>query len=69
MIRSRRLIGQSSHILAVQRALSQYGYGQIKQTGVVDAPTSAAIEEFEREHNLPVTGKISDAPLERSCDA
>jgi peptidoglycan hydrolase-like protein with peptidoglycan-binding domain len=47
----------------VQRALSQYGYGQLKQTGVVDAPTSAAIEEFERENNLPVTGKISDALL------
>lgn len=58
-----QLIGQSSQILAVQRALSQYGYGQIKPTGVVDAPTSAAIEEFERGHNLPVTGKISDALL------
>jgi hypothetical protein len=58
-----QLIGQSSQILAVQRALSQYGYGQIKQTGIVDAPTSAAVEEFERGHNLPVTGKISDALL------
>jgi Putative peptidoglycan binding domain len=58
-----QLIGQSSQILAVQRALSQYGYGQIKQTGMVDAPTSAAIEEFERGHDLPVTGKISDALL------
>ena len=58
-----QLIGQSSQILAVQRALSQYGYGQIKQTGVVDAQTSAAIENFERDNNLPVTGKISDALL------
>jgi hypothetical protein len=58
-----QLIGQSSQVLAVQRALSQYGYGQIKQTGVVDAQTSAAIEEFERDHNLPVTGKISDGLL------
>jgi Putative peptidoglycan binding domain len=58
-----QLIGQSSQVLAVQRALSQYGYGQIKQTGVVDAQTSGAIEEFERDHNLPVTGKISDALL------
>jgi hypothetical protein len=58
-----QIIGQTSQILAVQRALSQYGYGQIKQTGVVDAPTSTAIEEFERENNLPVTGKISDALL------
>ncbi len=62
-----QLIGQStqqsSHILAVQRVLSQYGYGQIKQTGVLDPPTGAAIEQFEREHNLPVTGKISDGLL------
>jgi hypothetical protein len=58
-----QLIGQSSHILAVQRALSEYGYGQIKQTGVLDPPTSQAIEQFEREHNLPVTGKISDGLL------
>jgi peptidoglycan hydrolase-like protein with peptidoglycan-binding domain len=58
-----QLIGQTSQIVAVQRALSQYGYGQIKLTGVVDVPTSAAIEEFERAHNLPVTGKISDALL------
>ena len=58
-----QLIGQTSQIVSVQRALSQYGYGQIKLTGVVDGPTSAAIEEFERAHNLPVTGKISDGLL------
>jgi len=58
-----QLIGQSSHIVAVQRALSEYGYGQIKPTGVMDTPTSQAIEQFEREHNLPVTGKISDGLL------
>jgi hypothetical protein len=58
-----QLIGQTSQILAMQRALSQYGYGQIKQTGVVDGPTSTAIEEFERDHSLPVTGKISDVLL------
>jgi hypothetical protein len=58
-----QLIGQSSQILAVQRALSDYGYGQLKQTGVLDPPTIAAIEDFEREHSLPVTGKISDGLL------
>lgn len=53
------LIGMSSRIMAVQRVLSDYGYGQIKPTGVLDQPTSAAIEKFEREHNLPVTGRVS----------
>lgn len=54
------LIGMTSRILAVQRALSNYGYGQIKATGVLDRPTSAAIARFEREHNLPVTGRLSE---------
>jgi Putative peptidoglycan binding domain len=58
-----QLIGQSSHVPGVQRTLSEYGYGPIKQTGVLDPPTSLAIEQFEREHNLPVTGKISDGLL------
>jgi hypothetical protein len=47
-------------IAAVQRALSEYGYGQIKTSGTLDDATTAAIEKFEREHNLPITGRISD---------
>jgi Putative peptidoglycan binding domain len=57
------LIDTSSRIMAVQRVLSDYGYGQVKLNGVLDPPTSAAIEKFEREHNLPVTGRISDRLL------
>ena len=45
---------------ALQRALAQYGYGQIKPTGIVDAETRAAIEKFERERKLPVTGQPSE---------
>jgi Putative peptidoglycan binding domain len=55
-----QLIGMSSRIIAVQRVLSEYGYGQIRPSGVLDRPTSAAIEKFEREHKLPVTGRISE---------
>lgn len=55
-----QFIGMSSRIMAVQRALANYGYGQIKVSGVLDRPTSAAIARFEREHSLPVTGRISD---------
>ncbi len=54
------LIEPSPRIAVVQRALSQYGYGQIKPTGVLDDATTAAIEKFERGHKLPVTGRISD---------
>lgn len=49
----------SSHVAAVQRVLSEFGYGQMKPSGILDAPTSAAIEKFESEHKLPVTGRLS----------
>lgn len=54
------LIGPSPRIASVQRVLSDYGYGQIKPSGVLDEPTSKAIEKFEHEHKLPVTGEVSD---------
>jgi Putative peptidoglycan binding domain len=50
----------SARIIAVQRALSEFGYGQLRQTGALDEPTSVAIQKFEAEHQLPVTGRISD---------
>jgi hypothetical protein len=50
----------SRRVAALQRALSQFGYGQIKATGILDADTRAAIEKFERERKLPVTGQPSD---------
>lgn len=46
-------------ILAVQRALSDFGYGQIKPTGTLDAPTQDAIGAFERAKRMPVTRQIS----------
>ncbi len=55
-----QLINMSARIMKVQRVLSDYGYGQIRLTGVLDRPTAEAIERFEREHNLPVSGAISD---------
>jgi len=55
-----QLIGMSSRVMAVQRTLSAYGYGQIRASGIVDEPTSAAIDRFERTRGLPVTGKLSD---------
>ena len=54
------LIGPSPRIMAVQRVLSNYGYGQIKPSGTLDEATSQAIEKFEREHKLPVSGRVSD---------
>ena len=50
----------SHRVAAVQRVLTEYGYGQLKPTGVIGSDTQAAIQKFEREHKLPVTGQLSD---------
>jgi peptidoglycan hydrolase-like protein with peptidoglycan-binding domain len=54
------LIAPPKRLLAIQRALADFGYGQIKPSGNYDSETRAAIEKFERDHRLPVTGEISD---------
>jgi hypothetical protein len=53
-------LGSSARITAVQRVLSEYGYGQLRLTGTLDEPTGAAIQKFEADHKLPVTGRLSD---------
>jgi len=50
----------SKRVMALQRALAEFGYGQLKPTGFVDRETKAAIEKFERERKLPITGQVSD---------
>jgi peptidoglycan hydrolase-like protein with peptidoglycan-binding domain len=50
----------SKRVLAVQRALAEFGYGQIKPNGILGPETQAAIEKFERERKLPVTGQVSE---------
>lgn len=55
-----KLIAPSKRVVSIQRALADFGYGQIKATGVYDPETRSAIEKFERDHRLPVTGQISD---------
>ena len=47
-------------VAAVQRTLTEYGYGQLKPTGTVGSETQAAIQKFERDRKIPVTGQISD---------
>ena len=50
----------SKRVIALQRALAEYGYGQIRPSGVMDAETQSAIEKFERERKLPITGQASE---------
>jgi hypothetical protein len=54
------LITNTRRVAAVQRALTEFGYGQLKPTGTVGSDTQAAIQRFERERKLPVTGQVSD---------
>src|ERR1700759_1117464 len=50
----------SRRVAAVQRALSENGYGQLRATGTIGADTQAAIQKFERERHMVVTGQMSD---------
>ena len=42
----------------VQKALTKLGYGPLKADGVLGATTRQALERFERDKNLPVTGGL-----------
>lgn len=48
-------------IKSVQNALALSAYGPINADGVVGPETRTAIMRFERDHNLPVTGEISES--------
>jgi hypothetical protein len=50
----------SRRVAVVQRALTEYGYGQLKPTGTIGTDTQTAIQKFERDRKLPVTGQVSD---------
>lgn len=50
----------SSRLLAVQKSLARLGYGPIKLDGQPGNETRLAIQRFERDRNLPVTGDVND---------
>jgi peptidoglycan hydrolase-like protein with peptidoglycan-binding domain len=58
--RTAAMLAPSKRVFAIQRALADFGYGQIKPTGASDQETRGAIEKFQRDHRLPVDGKITD---------
>ena len=53
---------QARRILATQRALDRLGF-QVASDGVLGPGTRAAIQRFERERDLPVTGDLSPRTL------
>lgn len=53
-------IGVSARVMEVQKALARLGYGPISIDGRTGEATREAIERFERDRQLPVTGQVSD---------
>jgi peptidoglycan hydrolase-like protein with peptidoglycan-binding domain len=52
--------GGSRRVAAVQRALTEYGYGQLKPTGTIGSDTQAAIVKFEHDRRIPATGQMNE---------
>ena len=55
-----RLLTPDKRLRAVQRVLADFGYGQIKPTGVMNPETQEAIRGFEARHRMPASGQVSD---------
>ncbi|MBK8008445.1 MAG: peptidoglycan-binding protein [Rhizobiales bacterium] len=51
---------KSLRILSLQRALSRLGYGPVRMSGTFASDTKEAIERFERDWMMPVTGLMSE---------
>jgi hypothetical protein len=49
----------SKQVVAAQKALQKLGYGPIKADGVFGSGTKQAIERFERDRKLPLTGELA----------
>jgi hypothetical protein len=52
-----RGVEPSRQVMAAQRALAKLNYA-VKPDGVMGATTRSAIERFERDRNLPITGEL-----------
>jgi hypothetical protein len=52
--------GGSRRVAAVQRALTEFGYGQLRASGIEGPDTKIALAKFERDRRLPATAQISD---------
>jgi peptidoglycan hydrolase-like protein with peptidoglycan-binding domain len=51
---------KSLRILSLQRALSRLGYGPVRMSGTFGPDTKEAIERFEKDWMMPVTGLMSE---------
>lgn len=61
--RDARPVSEPPRVAAAQRALSKLGYGPLKSDGLFGAETRQAVERFERDKHLPVTGELNARTL------
>jgi peptidoglycan hydrolase-like protein with peptidoglycan-binding domain len=54
------LLAPDRRVIAIQRALTEFGYGPIQPSGVLDVQTRAAVERFEHARKRPVSGQITE---------
>jgi peptidoglycan hydrolase-like protein with peptidoglycan-binding domain len=51
---------KSLRVLSLQRALARLGYGPVRISGTFSPDTKEAVERFERDWKMPVTGLMTD---------
>jgi hypothetical protein len=56
-------VGDPGRVAAAQRALIKLGYGPLKADGVMGVGTRQALERFEKDRRLPVTGELASRTL------
>lgn len=52
-------LADPARLVSAQKALVKLGYGPLKTDGLFGATTRGAVERFERDRNLPVTGAVA----------
>jgi hypothetical protein len=55
--------GDAARLAKAQAALTKLGYGALKADGVMGAGTRQAIERFEKDRRLPITGELATRTL------
>lgn len=53
-------VAASARVMEVQKALARLGYGPIRIDGRVSDSTRDAIQRFERDRRMTITGEVSD---------
>ncbi|MEP2724270.1 peptidoglycan-binding domain-containing protein, partial [Roseibium sp.] len=56
---------ENPRLARIQQLLSDLGYGPLSTDGVMGDNTSSAIQRFELDRGLPITGELTPAVVER----